>query len=114
MSYSRNIGTARAFIAWLLEKEQYTPWLRAGAGYDAGALKAYEDNPAWKEDPKLLPLLEAARSGRWLGWPGPPTRAAAESDARYVVVDLFARVLQGTAPRDSMAQAEQALREVYK
>ena len=97
-----------------MEKEQYTPWLRACAGYDAGALKAYEDNPVWKDDPKLLPLLEAARNGRWPGWPGPPTRAAAESDARYVVVDLFARVLQGTAPRDSMAQAEQALREVYK
>ncbi|MDP9373319.1 MAG: extracellular solute-binding protein [Chloroflexota bacterium] len=114
MNYSRNLDAAKEFVVWLMEREQYSPWLGVTGGYDAGPLRAYESDPVWNQDPKMRPFLDSAKVTRWVGWPGPPTRATSEADSKFVIVNMFARVFQGRSPRDSMAQAEQELRGIYR
>lgn len=114
MSYSKNVGAAKEFVRWLMEKPQYDAWMEAGNGYTAGPLKAYENHPVWNKDPKMKPFLDTAKESRWVGWPGPPSRATSDADQKYIIVDMFARVFQGTSPKDSMSQAEQALQAIYK
>lgn len=114
MNYSKNVGAAKEFVMWLMDKKQYDAWMDAGNGYTAGPLKAYESHPVWGKDPKMKPFLDTAKESRWVGWPGPPSRATSDADQKYIIVDMFARVFQGTSPKDSIGQAEQALQAVYK
>ncbi|MGN6361728.1 MAG: ABC transporter substrate-binding protein [Thermomicrobiales bacterium] len=113
-SYSKNQNAAKEFVAWLMDKPNFARWLEAGMGYNTGPTKNYESSKIWTEDPKMKGFLDAAQDSRWVGWPAPPSRNTSESEGKFIVVDMFARVFQGTAPKDSIAQAEAALKGVYK
>ncbi len=113
MSYSRNIDAAKDFVSWLMQPEQYNRWLEVSGGYNVGPLHAYDNHPVFNKDPKMTPYRDSVRYGRWVGWPGPPNRSASESLSKYIVVDMFAKACQGTAPRDAIVQAEAELRRIY-
>jgi len=59
--------------------KQYSAWMGIGEGMTAGLLNYYEDDPVWKKDPKLEVVRQIPRYVRMPGYPGPPTRYAAES-----------------------------------
>ena len=46
-------NAAKAFLQFMLEKEQYEPWLNANSGYWAQPLTAYADSAVWTSDPKV-------------------------------------------------------------
>jgi multiple sugar transport system substrate-binding protein len=110
---SPNGDAARAFLSWLGQRAQTDRYLDAAGGALVAALRAYEDSPVWSRDPKLRAFLAAASVGRWVGWPAPPSRAAADADSRFVVVDMFARVFAGKNPQVSIAEAEAALKGIF-
>lgn len=110
---SPNGDVARAFLSWLGQRTQTDRYLDAGGGALVAALRAYEDSPVWSRDPKLRAFLAAAGVGRWIGWPAPPSRAATDADARFVVVDMFARVFAGKNAQVSIAEAEAALKGIF-
>jgi len=53
--YSKYPNAAKAYLAFMMEKEQYEPWQAASIGYVSHPLRAYERSPLWKSDPKNLP-----------------------------------------------------------
>lgn len=108
-----NGEAARAFLLWLGQRPQTDRYLDAADGALVAALRAFEDSPIWSREPQLRAFLAAANAGRWVGWPAAPSQAADNTDAQFVVVDMFARVFAGKNPQLSIGEAETALRGIY-
>ncbi|HSD50821.1 MAG TPA: extracellular solute-binding protein, partial [Candidatus Methylomirabilis sp.] len=111
--FSKNQKEAKAFIRWLLQPRQYSAWMGIGEGMMAGLLNYYEDDPVWQKDPKLEVVRQIPKYVRMPGYPGPPTRYAAEAMVKYVVVNMFARGAKGMATVETIKIAEQELKEIY-
>src|SRR5437899_10069762 len=46
-------NAAKAFLQYMLEKDQYEPWLNANSGYWSQPLAAYAEAAVWSQDPKV-------------------------------------------------------------
>ena len=51
---------------------------------------------------------------RTLGWPGPPNQKAGLAWTKYIIVDMFARAIQGDRPEAAVAWAETELKAIYE
>ena len=107
-----NEAIARAFLSWLGAREQTERYLAAAGGAVVAAARGFAASPVWAADPKLRAFLDAAETGRWIGWPAAPSRAATAADVNFVVVDMFAGVVAGGAPQAAITTAESALRNL--
>jgi multiple sugar transport system substrate-binding protein len=54
-----------------------------------------------------------APKARAIGWPGPPDQKAGLAWSKYVLVDMFAKALQGDSPESAVAWAEGEYRQIY-
>lgn len=114
LKFSKVQREAKDFITWLIQPQQYSPWLGVGEGLMAGLLNYYEDDPVWKTgDPKLEVARLIPKYVRIPGYPGPPTRRSAEAMAKMVIVNMFARAAKGMSTPDTVKQAEADLKEIY-
>jgi multiple sugar transport system substrate-binding protein len=111
--FSKVQNEAKTFIRWLLEPKQYSAWIGQGEGMMAGLLNFYEDDPVWRKDPKLEILRQIPKYVRMPGYPGPPSRPAAEAMVKYVVVNMFARACKGMSTAETIRIAETELKEIY-
>src|SRR5258705_450381 len=71
--YSKFPNAAKAYLAFMMEKEQYEPWQSASIGYVTQPLVAYENNAVWSADPKGIPykyLMKNMLSNRYEGESG--------------------------------------------
>ena len=73
----------------------------------------WEDHPVWNVDPIMAPFRLIPRTGRLLGYAGPPNRQAAEVQTKYIIVDMYAKAVQGTAPEDAVKWAHGNLAKIY-
>jgi len=111
--FSKNQKTAKEFIRWLMEPKQYSAWIGMGEGMMAGLLNFYEDDPVWKKDPKLETVRQIPKYVRMPGYPGPPSRPAAEAMIKFVIVNMFARACKGMSTAETIKIAESELKEIY-
>ena len=82
-------------------------------GFSVGSTKAWENHPLWQIDPVMLPFHTAVRSGRFAGYAGPSRRPAAEAISKYILVDMYAKAVQGMAPADAVKSAHGELVKIY-
>ena len=71
--YTKYPKAAKEFLRFMMEEEQYGPWMQAAIGYICQPLKAYESNPIWTSDPKNTPYRDcdedhAARPAMPASW----------------------------------------------
>ena len=111
--FSKFQKECKAFLTWLMQPKQYSAWIGVGEGQIAGLATFYENDPVWKKDPKLEVIREIPKYVRMPGYPGAPTRHAAESMVKYVIVNMFARACKGTSTPETIKQAEAELKEIY-
>lgn len=111
--FSKFQKECKAFLTWLMQPTQYSAWIGVGEGQIAGLANFYENDPVWKKDAKLEVIREIPKYVRMPGFPGPPTRHAAESMVKYVIVNMFARACKGTSTPETIKQAEAELKEIY-
>ena len=71
------------------------------------------DHALWTKDPKTTVFRETLQAARQVGHAGPPGRKATEALSKYIIVDMFARSLQGMAPEDAVKWAAVELRKIY-
>ncbi len=113
--YSKHPNAAKDYIRFMMEKEQYEPWLEASIGYWGHPLKYYENNKIWTVDPKHTPFSEVIKSALWLGYAGSLGYASAGALADYIVVTMFAQVASGAkSPKDAAAEAQKRAERYYK
>jgi multiple sugar transport system substrate-binding protein len=111
--FSKFQKECKEFLTWLMQPKQYSAWIGVGEGQIAGLANFYENDPVWKKDPKLEVIREIPKYVRMPGYPGAPTRHAAESMVKYVIVNMFARACKGMSTPDTIKQAEAELKDIY-
>ncbi len=108
-------NAAKAFIQFMMEADQYDPWLTKCLGYWAHPLLAFDKSQAWESDPKILPYRDAQKMPYWVGYKGPISAASGAVDAEYVMVQMFASVCSGQAtPADAAKEAERRVARIYR
>jgi multiple sugar transport system substrate-binding protein len=113
MDYAPDRKPARDFLRWVSSKPVFEQWFTSQQGYSAGPTLAFEGDPLWKADPVLLPFRDAPKSGRLAGYAGPPGAAAAAARRQHVIIDMYAKAVQGMPPAAAAQWAQRQLVKIY-
>jgi multiple sugar transport system substrate-binding protein len=115
MGYSKNKEAAKEFLRYLMQYDNYVEWLKAGQGFSTAPTKVFEKDKLWGElDPQVEPFKDIVKYGRHFGYAGPASRKAAEAWSKYIIVDMFAKTVQGTPSKEAVKWATAELEKVYK
>ncbi|MBM3408599.1 MAG: carbohydrate ABC transporter substrate-binding protein [Betaproteobacteria bacterium] len=113
--YSKYPKAAKEFIRFMMEEEQYNPWMNASIGYVCHPLKAYEKHPIWTVDPKHTPYRNAMAVMRPAGFPGRLGYSSASTLADFIMVNMVAEAASGQrTPQEAAARAQQRAERYYK
>jgi multiple sugar transport system substrate-binding protein len=113
MGYSKNQKPAKEFLRWITSKAVYQTWFDSQQGYSVGATTIWEEDPIWKKDPVMLPYRVAARAGHFPGYAGPADRKAAEVLSKYVIIDTYAKAVQGMPAEDAVKWANEEVAKIH-
>lgn len=113
--HSKAQNAAKSLLSFLLEKEQYDPWLQANLGYWSQPLENYSTSAVWESDPKVSLFKNTMRSNFWIGYKGPISQASAAANADYIMVQMCAAVASGqSTPEAAAAEAERRARRFFR
>ncbi len=108
-------NAAKDYLRFMMESEQYGPWLSNCIGYWSQSLKAYAKMKFWDADPNFAPFRTAMDTSFYDGFKGPVTASSSAVTANYTVVDMFASVVTGNAtPEEAAKAAAKAAARYYK
>jgi len=113
MGYSKNQKAAKDFLRWISSREIFEQWFTSQQGYTDGATVYWENHQVWSNDPVMLPFKDIPRTGRLAGYAGPPSQSAAEVTTKYIIVDMYAKAVQGTPAEESVKAAHAELMKIY-
>ena len=113
MGYSKNQKAAKDFLRWFNTPANFDGWFVVEKGFASGATKLWESHKMWNDDPVMLPFRDAANAARVPGFGGRPTQKAAEALNKYIIVDMYAKAVQGMAAEAAVAWAEGELKKIY-
>ena len=82
-------------MAFMMEAENFNPWIESAQGYLSQCLHDYEKNPVWTADPKRTPYRDVAKRSLTPGGIGSVGEKAAAAIADFVVLDMFANFCTG-------------------
>ncbi|RYH13900.1 MAG: extracellular solute-binding protein [Alphaproteobacteria bacterium] len=113
--HSRYPNASKAFLQFMLEHEQYDPWLNANLGYWAHPLANYATSAVWSSDPKVEIFRDTMKSEFWNGYKGPLSEATGAATADYVMVQMCAAVASGqSTPEAAAREAERRARRYFR
>jgi multiple sugar transport system substrate-binding protein len=113
MGYCKQQAAARKFLDWVHSKPVYQAWFDSQAGYSVGAATMWENDPIWNKDPVMAPFRTVARGAQFPGYAGPADRRAAEALSKYIIIDMYAKAIQGMAAEDAVQWATSEVQKVY-
>jgi multiple sugar transport system substrate-binding protein len=67
----------------------------------------------WAKQPKFGPYKESVASAHLPGWPAANSRAASESLAKYVLVNMYQNAAKGMPTKEAVTTAANQLKEIY-
>jgi multiple sugar transport system substrate-binding protein len=115
MKYSKVPNACKAFLAFMLEAENYNKWLESAVAYLTHPLNAYDANPVWTSDPKLTVARDIAKRTSTAGGLGSVGEKAAAALADFVMLDMVASVCTDRATiKDAIAIAERQAKRIYR
>jgi multiple sugar transport system substrate-binding protein len=113
MSYSPNAEVAVEFLQHFFTPEVFIPWLESQGGYIIPMAPGYADLEIYTGTPTLAPYPAVSEYSRAKGYAGPSNQKAAETAARYVIVDTIAQAIQSGDAAGAVQQAEAQLQRIY-
>ena len=113
MKYGKNQKLAKEFIRFYMAKPQYEKWFDVMDTFAVPPTKAWYDHPVWVRDRKNLVFRDVIKESLWSGYAGPPSRRASEVLAKYIIVDMFAKAIQGTPPEEALKWATAESKKIY-
>jgi multiple sugar transport system substrate-binding protein len=115
MKYTKYPQAAKEFLRFMMEQEQFDPWLTACGGYISQPLAAYEKVKVWTVDPKHTPYRDATKNLRPTGYAGKLGYASAGAGADFIVLDMVAEAISGSKPpQEAMERAAKRAERYYK
>ncbi|MFO1037695.1 MAG: extracellular solute-binding protein [Geminicoccaceae bacterium] len=113
--YTQYPNASKEYIRFMLEREQYEPFLNGCLGYWGHPLQAYEQAAIWTEEPKALAYRDVLKDGIWDGYKGTLNAASQAVLADYVMLQMVASVCTGqSTPEDAAAEAERRAKRYYR
>ena len=113
--HSKYPRAAKEFIRFMMEQEQYGPWMQSAIGYVTQPLAAYEKNPIWTVDPKHTPYRDAMKIMRPIGYAGRLGYASAGAAADFIIVNMVAEAASGArTPQEAAERAQKRAERYYK
>jgi multiple sugar transport system substrate-binding protein len=110
----KDLDATKEYLRYIYDPQQYDAWFEQNKGYSVGPGDRLEQSKMWDTLPKALaPFRTAGKIGRALGYAGPPSPKVQEVQSKYVIVNMFARAVQGTSPEDSVRQAEAEMKQIF-
>jgi len=114
-NFTKYPNAAKAFIDFMLEKQQFDVWLTGARGYLTHTLNAYDTAPVWTADPKNAVFAQASRRALPASGICTPGEKAATAIADFIVVDMFANYCTGAKDaKGAIADAERQLKRIYR
>lgn len=115
MTYTKYPQACKALMAFMLEADNFNPWIQSAGGYLTHCLNAYDSNPIWTADPKNTPYRDVAKRSLTAGGVGSVGEKAATAIADFVVLDMFANYCTGREDtKGAISVAERQLRRIYR
>ena len=113
--YTKFPNACKAYMAFMMEQEQYAPWATAAIGYWSQPLRAYEKLDIWTVDRKHTPYRDVMVKQLWPGFSGSLGTQSAGVLADWVMVNMVAQVASGgKSPKDAAAEAQKRAERYYK
>jgi multiple sugar transport system substrate-binding protein len=114
-NFTKYPNAAKAFIAFMLEKENFDKWLSGARGYLTHTLNSYDASPVWTADPKNQVFSQASKRALPASGIGTPGEKAATAIADFLVVDMFANYCSGRDDaKGAIAVTERQLKRIYR
>jgi multiple sugar transport system substrate-binding protein len=114
-SHTKYPNATKELARFLMEADQYNPWMEKSIGYVAQPLKAYEKNPIWTADPKHKVYGDGPKMMIYHGNSGPLGYASAAALADYIVLDMVAEASSGTrTPKEAAERAAERAKRYFK
>ena len=115
MKYTKYPNAAKEFLRFMMEKEQFDPWLTGAGGYIAQPLRAYESTAIWTVDPKNTPYRDGVKSMRPAGYAGKLGYASAGASADFIITNMVAEAASGSkTPKEAAERAQKRAERYYK
>ena len=115
MKYTKYPNAAKEFLRFMMEKEQFEPWLTGASAYIATPLAGYASSPIWTIDPKNTPYRDAVKNLRPAGYAGKLGYASAGAAADFIVVNMVAEAISGSkTPKEAMERAQKRAERYYR
>jgi multiple sugar transport system substrate-binding protein len=112
-SYSKNQKAAKEFLKWAHSKPVYEKWFISQKGFATPTTPEWEKHKVWDEDPVMAPYKVAGKLGLTPGYAGPSGKKAGEALSKYIIVDMYAKAVQGMPAEEAVKWAETELKKVY-
>ncbi|MGE3910484.1 MAG: ABC transporter substrate-binding protein [Chloroflexota bacterium] len=112
-SFSPDPAVAKSLLKFLTREDIFSAWITAANGYYVPFLKKFENDPMWEKQPKFKPYKETVAQTHLPGWPAANSRAASESLAKYVVVNMYLNAAKGMSTKEAISTAAGQLKEIY-
>ncbi len=113
--YAPYPNAAKHYIRFMMEKEQYDPFLIACIGYWNHPLKAYDESEVWKTDPKVTVYQHIMKDSLWDSYKGSLGPASQAVLADFVMVQMVAAACTGqVTPEEAAAEAARRASRYYK
>jgi multiple sugar transport system substrate-binding protein len=115
MKYTKYPQAAKAFLQFMMEQEQFGPWLTGAQAYVATPLDGYANLPIWTSDPKHTPYRDAVKNMRPAGYAGKLGYASAGAAADFIVINMVAEAISGSrTPKEAAERAQKRAERYYK
>ena len=82
MTYTKYPQACKALMAFMLEADNFNPWIQSAKGYLTHCLNAYDKNPVWTADPKATPFRDVGQAHAHRGRPRLGRREGGDRDRR--------------------------------
>jgi multiple sugar transport system substrate-binding protein len=112
-SYSKNQKAAKEFLKWAHSKPVYEKWFISQKGFATPTTPEWEKHKLWDEDPVMAPYKVAGKLGLTPGHAGPSNKKAGEVLSKYIIVDMYAKAVQGMPAEEAVKWAEGELKKIY-
>jgi multiple sugar transport system substrate-binding protein len=115
MNYTKYPQACKALMAFMMEADQFNPWMEAAQGYVSHCLNAYDGNPVWTKDPKRAVYRDVSKRSLPLGGLGSIGDKLAAAIAGFVLVDMFAGYCTGREDlKGAIKFAERQFQRIYR
>jgi multiple sugar transport system substrate-binding protein len=114
MKYTKNAKLAKDFLKWFHGAGPYGRWFEVAEGFSIGATRQWERHALWNTiDEPMKGFRTAPDNSRVIGFAGPPSAKATEVYSKYIIVDMFAKGVQGMKAEDAVKWAAGELTKIY-